>query len=67
MVDGEEIEFSSGFTDLHTKSYQEILNGNGFGLDEAYGSIDIVSKIRNLEPVGLVGDYHPFCEKVTKI
>jgi UDP-N-acetyl-2-amino-2-deoxyglucuronate dehydrogenase len=64
LVDGEEIEFSSGFTDLHTKSYQEILKGNGFGLDEAYSSIDIISKIRNLESVGLVEDYHPFCEKV---
>lgn len=65
LVDGEEIEFSSGFTDLHTQSYQEILKGNGFGLDEAYKSIDIVSKIRNFEPVGLVGDYHPFCEKIS--
>ena len=34
-VDGKEIEFSGGFTDLHTQSYQEILKGNGFGLDEA--------------------------------
>ena len=63
-VDGDEIEFSGGFTDLHTISYQEILKGNGFGLDEAYGSINTVSKIRSLDPVGLKGDYHPFCEKV---
>jgi UDP-N-acetyl-2-amino-2-deoxyglucuronate dehydrogenase len=63
-VDGEEIEFSGGFTDLHTKSYEEILNGNGFGLSEARNSIEIVSTIRNLEPVGLKGDYHPFCKKV---
>lgn len=62
-VDGEEIEFSGGFTDLHTKSYEEILNGNGFGLSEARNSIEIVSAIRNLEPVGLKGDYHPFCKK----
>lgn len=64
LVNGEEIEFSSGFGDLHTKSYQEILKGNGFGLDEAYQSIDIVSKIRNLEAKGLIGDYHPFCKKI---
>jgi len=63
-VDGSEIEFSGGFTDLHTRSYEEILKGNGFGLDEAYGSISTVSTIRNLEAIGLKGDYHPFCKKV---
>jgi UDP-N-acetyl-2-amino-2-deoxyglucuronate dehydrogenase len=63
-VDKEEIEFSGGFADLHTRSYEEILKGNGFGLDEAYGSINTVSTIRNLEPIGLKGEYHPFCRKV---
>ena len=63
-VDGEEIEFSGGFTDLHTKSYEEIIKGNGFGLEEAKKSIEIVSTIRHLEPVGLKGEYHPFCKKV---
>ena len=63
-VDKEEIEFSGGFTDLHTRSYEEILKGNGFGLDEAYGSINTVSTIRNSDPIGLKGEYHPFCRKV---
>jgi UDP-N-acetyl-2-amino-2-deoxyglucuronate dehydrogenase len=63
-VDGEEIEFSGGFTDLHTRSYEEILKGNGFRLNEARKSIEIVSTIRNLEAVGLKGEYHPFCKKV---
>jgi len=63
-VNGEEIEFSGGFTDLHTRSYEEVLKGNGFGLGEARNSIEIVSTIRNLEPVGLNGEYHPFCRKV---
>jgi len=63
-VDGEEIEFSGGFTDLHTRSYEEILKGNGFGLDEAYGSIETVSTIRRLPAIGLKGNYHPFCKKV---
>tara|TARA_R110001606_G_scaffold102588_1_gene224974 strand:- start:5155 stop:6111 length:957 start_codon:yes stop_codon:yes gene_type:complete len=63
-IDGEEIEFSSGFTDLHTRSYEEILKGNGFGLKEAYGSINTVSEIRNSNPIGLKGEYHPFCMKV---
>ena len=58
-VDNEEIEFSGGFTDLHTLSYQEILNNNGFGLNEARTSIETVYSIRNAKPVGLVGDYHP--------
>lgn len=65
-VNGEEIEFSGGFTDLHTRSYEEILTGNGFGLQEARPSIDIVSTIRNLEPLGLNGEYHPFCRKVVR-
>ena len=63
-VNGKEVEFSGGFTDLHTRSYEEILKGNGFGLNEAYGSIKTVSTIRSLEPVGLVGEYHPFCKRV---
>ena len=65
-VDGDDIEFSGGFTDLHTRSYEEILKGNGFGLDEAYGSIQTVSQIRNMQSIGLKGDYHPFCEKIKK-
>lgn len=50
-VDGEEIEFSEGFTDLHTLSYAEILKGNGFGLDEAQKSIEIAYTIRNGKPI----------------
>ncbi len=60
LMNGEEIEFSDGFTELHTHSYQEILNGNGFGLLEALPSIQTVHNIRNAKPIGLVGDYHPF-------
>jgi len=63
-VDGDAIEFSGGFTELHTRSYEEIIKGNGFGLDEAYGSIETVSQIRNMHPIGLTGDYHPFCKKI---
>jgi len=62
-VDGEEIEFSEGFTDLHTRSYEEILKGNGFEICEAKKSIEIVYDIRNQTPVGLKGDYHPFANK----
>jgi UDP-N-acetyl-2-amino-2-deoxyglucuronate dehydrogenase len=45
-VDGEEVEFSEGFTDLHTRSYEQILAGNGFGLEDARKSITIVHGIR---------------------
>ena len=59
-VDGEEIEFSEGFTDLHTKSYQEILEGRGFGMENVRPSIETVYTIRNSQPTGLKGDFHPF-------
>lgn len=65
-VDGEEIEFSGGFTDLHTRSYEEILRGNGFGLQENYAAISTVATIRNAIPKGMVGDYHPFLKNYGK-
>jgi UDP-N-acetyl-2-amino-2-deoxyglucuronate dehydrogenase len=46
-VDGEEVEFSEGFTDLHTRSYEEIMAGRGFAIDEVRPSIEIVSTFRN--------------------
>ncbi len=63
-LDKEEIEFSEGFTDLHTKTYQEILAGRGFGLEAARNSINTVYNIRNSSPIGIQGDYHPFCLNV---
>jgi UDP-N-acetyl-2-amino-2-deoxyglucuronate dehydrogenase len=59
-VDGEEIEFSGGFTDLHNRSYEEILAGRGFGLDENRVAIETVSAIRNGTPVAHADDAHPF-------
>lgn len=56
------IEFSRGFTDLHTESYRHILEGHGFGIEEARSSINIVHDINNATPVGLVGDYHPLAK-----
>ena len=61
-LEGEEIEFSDGFTDLHNKSYQDILSGGGFRIQEAYNAISIVHTIRNTKPIGLVGDYHPYAK-----
>ena len=62
-MDNEEIEFSHGFSDLHTNTYQEILAGNGFALEESKKSIEVVYTIRNAEPVGCKGDFHPLCKQ----
>lgn len=62
-IEGEELEFSGGFTDLHTRVYEGILNGHGYGLEDARQAIEIVHNIRNSEPIGLKGDYHPFANK----
>lgn len=62
-VDGEEIEFSGGFTDLHNRSYEEILAGRGFGLEENRTAIATVASIRNATPAALTGDFHPFLRK----
>jgi len=62
-IEGEEIEFSDGFTDLHTVSYQHILDGKGFGLEHARQSINLVHDIRNTKPIGIRGDYHPLALK----
>ena len=50
-LQGEEIEFSNGFTDLHTKSYKEILNGDGFRISDAKKSVDLVYKLGLLKLV----------------
>ncbi|MBN1123660.1 MAG: Gfo/Idh/MocA family oxidoreductase [Sedimentisphaerales bacterium] len=64
QVDGEQIEFSTGFTDLHTESYRQILHGNGFGTETVLPSIQIVSDIRNATPVGKQGEYHPMLDRI---
>lgn len=60
-IDNEELEFSDGFTELHTLSYQKILQHKGFGLEEVRPSIAIVHDIRNTE-VNSLGYKHPFLE-----
>lgn len=58
-IDGEELEFSGGFTDLHTLVYRDILDGGGYGLEDARTAIEIVHQIRNTNPIGPKGLYHP--------
>lgn len=65
-VDNQLVEFSSGFTDLHTLSYQHILTGNGFGLEDSRVAVETVANIRNAAPIGLKGNYHPHLKTVVK-
>jgi UDP-N-acetyl-2-amino-2-deoxyglucuronate dehydrogenase len=58
-IGGEEFEFSEGFTDLHTLSYQAVLEGRGFPLETARPAIEVVYDIRHAQAVGLSGEYHP--------
>jgi len=58
------VEFSGGFTDLHTLSYKLILDGKGFTLDDSRLSIETAYDIRHSKTVGLTGDYHPLTKTI---
>ncbi|MBF0289405.1 MAG: Gfo/Idh/MocA family oxidoreductase [SAR324 cluster bacterium] len=60
IIDGQEIEFSGGFTELHTKIYQETLQGRGFVIDDTRPAIQLVCDIRGVEPIGIQHHSHPF-------
>lgn len=64
-IDGEEFDFSGGFNDLHTLSYQEILKGRGFGVSDSRQSIETVYKIRSSEAKDSE-DSHPLLHKITR-
>lgn len=60
LIDGQEVEFSGGFTDLHTMVYRDILAGRGYGIEDARPSIEVAYQIRHAKPVGLKGEgLHP--------
>jgi UDP-N-acetyl-2-amino-2-deoxyglucuronate dehydrogenase len=63
-IDGQNVEFSDGFTDLHTKVYEDILRGGGFGLEDNRVAIETVAEIRVQIPRGLKGDYHPYLKNI---
>jgi len=65
-IDGEEVEFSGGFTDLHTVVYQRTLEGNGFGIEDTRPSIEMVHAIRNAVPLGVRDSSHPFVAGLKK-
>ena len=62
-IEGDEVEFSGGFKDLHTATYKNILDGKGYGLEESRQAIEIVHNIRHANPSGTKGEYHPFVKK----
>jgi UDP-N-acetyl-2-amino-2-deoxyglucuronate dehydrogenase len=65
-VDGEEVEFSEGFADLHTRVYEEILSGRGFGIEDARPSIELVHAIRKAKVKDGNGLLHPMVRKSGK-
>lgn len=65
LIDGEELEFSEGFTELHTISYREILAGRGYGLEDTRHCIETVNYIRTAIPRPS-GDIHPFAQRLLK-
>lgn len=62
-IDGEELEFTEGFTDLHTRVYENILAGQGFGISDARASIALVYRLRKLPMVARDSESHPFLRK----
>jgi UDP-N-acetyl-2-amino-2-deoxyglucuronate dehydrogenase len=62
LIEGEQIAFNEGFTELHTESYNKILSGEGFNVENSRQAIEIVHDIRTKIPMGLIGDYHPLCK-----
>jgi UDP-N-acetyl-2-amino-2-deoxyglucuronate dehydrogenase len=62
-IDGEEVEFSKGFTDLHTKVYEETLAGRGFGIEDVRPSVSLAHDIRVAVPVGINSNSHPIFRK----
>jgi UDP-N-acetyl-2-amino-2-deoxyglucuronate dehydrogenase len=60
VCDGEEVQFSDGFEDLHTKVYKDILAGGGYGLQDAKASVKIVHDIRNMQPRKVDENLHPY-------
>lgn len=63
-ISGEQLEFSEGFTDLHTVSYREILAGRGYGLADARHCIETVDVIRSASAQAATADAHPFVRRL---
>lgn len=66
-VEGEELEFSGGFTDLHTQSYERILAGDGYGVEDNRAAIETVDVMRKSALVENSTNSHPLLAKLTKL
>ena len=64
-IDGEEVEFTEGFTDLHTRVYEETLAGRGFGIEDSRPSINLAHQIRNAPIIPQTDMAHPMLKKRT--
>jgi UDP-N-acetyl-2-amino-2-deoxyglucuronate dehydrogenase len=62
-IDGEEVEFTEGFADLHTRVYEEALAGRGFGIDAARPSVELAYRIRNAKASASPAARHPFLDR----
>lgn len=62
-VDGQEIEFSQGFADLHTEIYRDVLSGKGLGIEDARPSISLVHEIRRADVTGVNENAHPYLKR----
>ena len=58
-INSQNLEFSDGFVDLHTQSYDHILDGGGYPVSEARQAIEIVGRLRHMKPVTGASDQHP--------
>ncbi|MFH1196554.1 MAG: Gfo/Idh/MocA family oxidoreductase [bacterium] len=63
-LDNNEIEFTGGFTNLHTKIYSEVLSGHGFGIDDSFPSIELVHNIRGSQITLSPDTIHPLAKKI---
>jgi UDP-N-acetyl-2-amino-2-deoxyglucuronate dehydrogenase len=64
QINGQEFEFSQGFSDLHTRIYRRLLEGKGFGIDDARQSVNVAYSIRNAKPTGVSRtNSHPFLKR----
>jgi UDP-N-acetyl-2-amino-2-deoxyglucuronate dehydrogenase len=64
LINNEEIEFSDGFTDLHTLSYQKIMDGEGFRLEDAYPYVSLCQQVRDAEVNPSHSEHHPFYAQI---
>jgi len=65
-IDEKEIEFSDGFSELHSHIYRDIVSGGGFGVEDNRAATEVVATIRSAAPLGLVGEYHPLLRQIQK-